>query len=266
MTRRLAEMTWPDVERAVAAGCTTVILPLGATEQHGPHLPLGTDAVRAEALADGLAASLPDVLVAPTLPVGCSDEHTGFAGLLSLDHGTLTAVIVECGRRMAGWGIRRLVLLSAHGGNGRALELARARLREAATGLDVQVPGAPAGLTRALLDLAAADGISAEALGLHAGEGETSEMLHLRPDLVHMQRAVAGYVGAVAKLLPRLREEGLRPVTATGTLGDPRGACGERGARYLAAQIDSHRRFLAPGAPGVPGAGEPMAHAGGSAE
>ncbi len=113
MTGLLAEMTWAEVADAIAGGATTVILPLGATEQHGPHLPLGTDTFRAAALAERLAAALPDTLVAPTLPIGCSDEHTGFAGLLSLDHATLAAVIVDCAARMAGWGVRRLVLLSS---------------------------------------------------------------------------------------------------------------------------------------------------------
>ena len=139
MSRLLAEMTSPEVDQAIAAGITTVILPLGATEQHGPHLPLGTDTFRAAALADGLDAASTGTLVAPPLPVGCSDEHTGFAGLLGLDHETLARVIVDCGNRMAAWGVRRLVLLSAHGGNGRALELARARLQEEAVELEVWV-------------------------------------------------------------------------------------------------------------------------------
>ena len=90
MTRSLARMNWPDLKRAVESGARTVILPLGATEQHGPHLPLATDTIRARALAERVADRLePDVLVAPALPFGCSDEHTGFPGLLGLDAGTL---------------------------------------------------------------------------------------------------------------------------------------------------------------------------------
>jgi creatinine amidohydrolase len=111
-TRRLTESSWPDVAQAVAAGMTTVILPLGATEQHGPHLPLGTDTCRAAALAERLAERLP-ALVAPVIPIGCSDEHGGFAGLLSLEAETLAAVIVDCARRMIDWGVRRMVGLPA---------------------------------------------------------------------------------------------------------------------------------------------------------
>lgn len=70
----LAELTEPMVAQAIAAGVNTVILPLGATEQHGSHLPMGTDTWRAVALAERLAERLP-VLVAPVIPIGCSDEH-----------------------------------------------------------------------------------------------------------------------------------------------------------------------------------------------
>lgn len=245
MSLVLAEMTWPEVERAIAAGMTTVILPLGATEQHGPHLPLGTDTFRAASLTEGLGGALPEALVAPVLPVGCSDEHTGFPGLLSLDHETLARLIVDCGRRMAAWGVRRLVLLSAHGGNGEALELARTRLQEQASGLEVRILTSSTALSEAFDDIAAADGISPDDVGLHAGEGETSEMLHLRPELVRMDRAAAGYAGSMSEVMPRLRAVGLRGVTPTGTLGDPRAACANRGAKYLAAEIEGYRRMLA---------------------
>jgi mycofactocin precursor peptide peptidase len=245
MRRRLAEMTWLAVADAIAAGATTVILPLGATEQHGPHLPLGTDTFRAVALADRLAEALPDTLVAPALPIGCSDEHQGFAGLLSLDQTTLASVIVDCARRMAGWGADRLLLLSAHGGNGDALDLAAGRLGEELPELRVVVLGGAPALSDAILAVAASDGITADALGLHAGEGETSEMLALRPDLVLMERVVPGCRDGLGNIMPRLRREGLRSVTPTGTLGDARGADGARGARYLATETECYRCAVA---------------------
>ncbi len=213
---RLADMTWPDVAAAVAAGATTVILPLGATEQHGPHLPLGTDTFRAAALADRLAARLPEALVAPPLPIGCSDEHAGFPGLLSLDAETLASVIVDCACRMVAWGARRLILLSAHGGNGRALERAAARLTRELPDLRVWLPN--------------------DLLGLHAGEGETSEMLCLRPDLVRREYAAPGFVGDMEQVILKLRAAGLQPITANGVLGDPTRADAARGARYLDAR------------------------------
>ena len=240
----LAELTWPQVAQAVAEGATTVILPLGATEQHGPHLPLGTDTLRAEALAARLAERLP-ALVAPALPVGCSDEHEGFAGLLSLEAETLAAVIVDCARRMAGWGARRVVVLSAHGGNGRALALAESRLRRELPALAVWIPDAGALCGLAVREVAAADGISIEAVGLHAGEGETSELLHLAPDLVRMDRAIPGYTGDMDEGLTRLVATGTRMLNADGVVGDPRAADAGRGGRYLAAQTACYEAALA---------------------
>ncbi len=236
--RRLAEMTWPEVAEAVAAGTTTVILPLGATEQHGPHLPLGTDTFRATALAERLLALLPDALLAPTLPIGCSDEHTGFAGLLSLNTDTLVSIVVDCALRMAAWGVQRLVLLSAHGGNTDALALAVERLHHEVPTLRVW-PSVPTlqrdgdRIDAALLCIARADGITPEAVGLHAGEGETSEMLHLRPDLVRQAQRQPGYCDDMTAIMPRLRAAGLRPVTPSGVLGDPTAANAARGVRYL---------------------------------
>ena len=242
-------MTWPEVAAAVAAGATTVILPLGATEQHGPHLPLSTDTYRATALAERLAALVPNTLLAPALPIGCSDEHTGFAGLLSLNTDTLVCIIVDCARRMAAWGVQRLVLLSAHGGNADALALAVERLHHEVPALRVWPP-IPAlqndddMLNTALLAIARAAGVAPEAVGMHAGEGETSEMLHLRPDLVRQAQLQPGYCGDMTAILPRLRAAGLHPVTPNGVLGDPTAADARRGARYLDACAAAIAAFL----------------------
>ncbi len=227
-------MTWPDVADAVKAGATTVVVPVGATEQHGPHLPLGTDTIRASALTERLAERLgPSVLVAPALPFGCSDEHAGFPGLLGLQHETLARLIVDLAHRLTGWDVRRLVLLSAHGGNGEALDLALTRLRRELPDLTVRTNGDLQTIAPVLLEVARRDGIPANALGLHAGEGETSEMLHLRPDLVRSKDSAPGFTGDMEAVLDELRKDGLRAVTEEGVLGDPTRAEAGRGARYL---------------------------------
>lgn len=240
---KLAELTWPTVAQAVAAGVTTVILPLGATEQHGPHLPLGTDTQRAVALAERLAEQLP-VLIAPVIPIGCSDEHSGFAGLLSLDAETLAAVIVDCARRMAAWGIQRLVVLSAHGGNGGALALAETRLRQELPQLAVWIPDAMTICGDAVLAVAQQDGLPFTTLGLHAGEWETSELLRLHPEQVRMNQAAPGYTGDMEAGLAQLVANGTQSLTATGVVGDPCRANADRGERYLAAQTACYATAL----------------------
>ncbi len=236
MSRYLATMTWPEVAEAIAGGITTLILPLGATEQHGPHLPLGTDTFRACGLAEQLATHLTDAMIAPAIPVGCSDEHTGFAGLLSFDSDTLTSIIIDLARRITGWGIRRLILLSAHGGNDQALANAVDYLGHELPDLQVWSAHTLLSIEAAMLELAHADGIAPEIIGIHAGEGETSEMLALCPDLVRRGAAVCGYTGDMAAILPTLQQIGLQPVTPNGILGDPRPAHAARGERYLSAQ------------------------------
>lgn len=235
--RFLSEMTWPEVERAVEGGVRTVILPLGATEQHGPHLPLATDTIRAEALAARIAARLAQrlsgALVAPVLPFGCSDEHSGFAGLLGLEAGTLAAVISDVARRVSGWGVRRLVVLSAHGGNDRALREAAERLEHEVPELSVWLPEDLTAVAAPVSEVADREGISADTLGIHAGESETSEMLHLRPELVRRERAEPGFTGDMEAVVERLYAGGLKPVTESGVLGDPTRAEAGRGERYL---------------------------------
>jgi mycofactocin system creatininase family protein len=193
----LAEVT----TGAVAAD--VVVVPLGATEQHGPHLPLGTDTTIAVALARGLASARDDVLVAPALPYGSSGEHAGFPGTLSIGREALELVLVELGRSWPG----RMLFVCAHGGNAEPLAAAVRALPHA----------------RAWSPAFGGDA--------HAGRVETSLMLALAPELVGASRA-AGNVAPLRALLPALRADGVRAVSPNGVLGDPAGASAEEG-RWL---------------------------------
>jgi creatinine amidohydrolase len=204
----LADLTWPEVRPAVLA------VPLGSCEQHGPHLPLDTDTRIASALASGLAAARPGVVVAPALAYGASGEHEGFPGTVSIGTEALTGLLVEYGRSASRWAGRVLVV-NGHGGNLDALAAAGAVLR--AEGRDVAwfpcgFPGGDA----------------------HAGRTETSLMLHVEPAGVLEDRAVAGETSPIGQLLPRLRREGVLGVSPSGVLGDPAGASAGEGAELLA--------------------------------
>ncbi|WP_290053688.1 mycofactocin biosynthesis peptidyl-dipeptidase MftE [Amycolatopsis solani] len=209
---RLADLTWPDVAARAASGAILAV-PLGATEQHGPHLPLTTDTDIALALCDGLAAARPEVLVAPAVAYGSSGEHADFAGTLSIGQEATEFLLLELGRSAAET-FGRLLFVSAHGGNTGPVTRAAARLRAESRDVSVfrpQWPGEP-----------------------HAGRAETALQLAMRPGSVRMDRAVAGDRRPIGELLPLLREGGVRAVTSTGVLGDPTPATAGEGADLLA--------------------------------
>lgn len=188
------------------------MVPVGSTEQHGPHLPLSTDTDVARALADAVAEARSDVVVAPALPYGASGEHAGFAGTLSIGQAALEHVVVEL-VRSATESFRRVLLLSGHGGNAEALSKAVRRLRT--EGRDVRT-------------------WSPQWRGdAHAGRTETSIQLALDPGRVHPDRAAAGATATLTSLLPELRRAGVLAVSANGVLGDPAGACAEHGRALL---------------------------------
>jgi creatinine amidohydrolase len=208
---RLTAMAWPDVPTGVLA------VPVGATEQHGPHLPVTTDTDIAEAIVNRLSDRRPDVVVAPPLSYGSSGEHTGFAGTLSIGREATELVLVELGRSGAD-SFGRMLLVSTHGGNADPVNRAVSRLR--AEGRDVR---------------AWAPRWEGDA---HAGRIETSVMLAVARDRVILDRAAPGNTRPLAELLPALSTGGTRAVSENGVLGDPAGASADEGLGLLDAAID----------------------------
>jgi creatinine amidohydrolase len=204
---RLADMTWGQT-----AGAPVLAVPVGSTEQHGPHLPLSTDTDIAVALAERLARAMPGTVVAPALAYGASGEHQGFAGTVSIGQDAIELALVEL-VRSASVTFARVVLVSAHGGNAEPLGRALARLR--GEGRDV---------------IAWSPEWSGDA---HAGHVETSVMLALSPERVRMSAAAAGNPAPLQELLPKLKRGGVRAVSRSGVLGDPHGASAQEGERLL---------------------------------
>ena len=168
MTEELSAITWPEAARL--AGSRTLVVPIGSTEQHGPHLPLGTDTMVVEALCQALAESNPaKVMLSPTISIGASDEHRGFAGTLSVGTEALAASLQALAASASGFG--GILFATTHGGNLPAMKLARAALGDQGARCLWWWPGpVPPALAR--------EG------DLHAGWMETSIMLHLAPRLV----------------------------------------------------------------------------------
>lgn len=208
-------MTWRDVEDGERG---VFVVPLGSTEQHGPHLPLSTDTLIAESVATALCSRLPAAVLAPSIAIGASGEHAGFPGTVSIGTNALSTLLVELVRDASrDW--HRVVVVNGHGGNADALRRTATICAHERRPIDVVECGVPG-----------MDG--------HAGRSETSLMLHLHPGLVRIELAEPGVSVPVADLAPRLRDAGVRTVSPNGVLGDPRGASAAEGARLFAAILD----------------------------
>lgn len=165
---------------------TVAILPVGAIEQHGPHLPVYVDSCINQHLLAQALAEAPDELPIVALPiqsVGKSDEHLAFPGTLSLSASVLTELLLELGRSVHRAGIRRLVLLNSHGGQPQIMDIVARSLRVELGMFVVNAAWSKMGMPKGLFSPEEC------AHGIHGGEIETSLMLHLRPDLVDMSRA-----------------------------------------------------------------------------
>ncbi|WP_219416367.1 mycofactocin biosynthesis peptidyl-dipeptidase MftE [Pseudonocardia nigra] len=206
----LGERVWPDLD---GSGPHTVVVSVGALEQHGPHLPLDTDTRIAAALARRATAADPTLLLAPPLDYGASGEHQGFPGTLSIGHAALRAVLVELGRSASEWAAR-LVFVNWHGGNLPSVPEAVAQLRD--EGREV-----------AWITCAVRGGDA------HAGRTETAILLALEPRLVRADVAEPGNTTPLRELLPALRADGVAAVSPNGVLGDPRGATAAEGEGLL---------------------------------
>jgi mycofactocin system creatininase family protein len=207
----LGDATW--VEAAEFHGRAAVLaVPLGSTEQHGPHLPLSTDTDLAVALTRRLAVARPAVVVAPAVPYGSSGEHQDFAGTLSIGQDALHLLLVELGRS-ACLTFDRVLFVCGHGGNAEPLARAVALLRAESRDVWAWLPrwrGDP-----------------------HAGRTETSLQLALDPARVHLERAEPGDTRPMSELLPLLRAGSVSSVTSNGVLGDPTGADAATGHALL---------------------------------
>ncbi|MBB1025903.1 creatininase family protein, partial [Dietzia sp. DQ12-76] len=235
--RRYADLS--TVEAAdVGRGDPVAVIPAGAIEPHGPHLPLATDLIVAEAVASravenaaGMDTAGVDAWLMPALGYTKSDEHSSFPGAMWITADTLLSQVRELGSALAASGFRRVLFVNCHGGNSALLEVALRELRRRSD------------LRTFLYAGRAVPGPGELGMGIHAGWAETSMMLHLRPDLVDMSVAEARVPTAVAGC----RHIGFTgPVkfgwladdlSDTGVIGDPTDADPDIGARLVADHV-----------------------------
>jgi creatinine amidohydrolase len=239
-----------DAERVVA------ILPVGAVEQHGPHLPVRVDAaINAGIIARAIELMPADcpALVLPMMPVGKSDEHLAFLGTLTLSYETLGRVWFELGESVHRAGIRKILFFNSHGGQPQLLEIVCRDLRVKLGMFAVSA------MWPRLIDMDELFDPDENRHGIHGGQSETSVLLHLHPELVDMHRAE----NFVPRSVEIERESEILGAESTVSFGwqtqdlHPKGACGdatkataelgaitvERAAQRLLVLIDEISRY-----------------------
>ncbi len=232
---RLAEMTWQEVETAVEE-TQTMLLPVGSTEQHGHHLPLGVDVYMPELISERVAERT-GCLLAPPIWYGVSPHHTFKPGTFTVESETFQGYVRDICTSAAEWGVENVLLMNGHYlAQDPELEVV---VRELTTEHGMRAFHVP--LVSVFED--AAKAVRGEGVSFHASEFETSLMLELRPDLVRMDRAES--VDPPAESLPltdydaygdnrvgwALSADRMDALTHTGNLGDPNAATAEKGAK-----------------------------------
>ena len=233
----LPESTWTDVRDA---DTDLAVLPVGSTEQHGPHAPLGLDYMTAEAIAEAgveryAADYAGEAVVGPTIPVGVAEEHRDFDGTLWVTEDTFRAYVRETVESLLHHGLRRVVVVNGHGGN-------VAALREAcgAVSRDETTAGYAVQFTWF-------DSVAVERLG-HGGPAETSLLRHLRPELVREDRTEEAAAGAADSWGEWLHGTNLAydasEFTDSGAVGDPRDGDAALGEELLGESADALAELL----------------------
>ncbi len=235
---RLGELTWPEAEHRFSE-VDVALLPVGAIEQHGPHLPLDTDAYDAARLAEevAVACSHPQPLVLPPIAYGVSYHHDEFPGTISVGPETLSRMVYEIGQGLARNGVTKLVIVNGHGGNGPALHFAAQLINRDLHMFTCVDTGETSDADVAALTETHND--------VHAGEIETSTSLALRPDLVQMDRAEACVPRFSSHYLDFSSKRSVgwyaytERISPSGVLGDPTKANAKKGARMWKMMVDN---------------------------
>lgn len=241
----LAECTLGDVKEQLRES-PKVIVPVGSTEQHGPHAPFGTDSILATEVSMRLARRI-NALVAPTLTYGVSGDHRGYAGVPFISPRTLTALVQDVLLSLAGGGFREIIFVNGHYTNSIALPAA---IMEVGDKLPPGTIAFPFNYWDALPPDQLTEYLSAR-VGLHANIGETSAVLAVDESLVKLDLAVREYPSFPVEMTPAMvaayffSARGTLPrASRSGVWGDPSGSSAELGRRYLAQIEEASVHFV----------------------
>ncbi len=232
-------LTWQEIEQMPNKQNTVIIQPMGAIEQHGPHLPLVVDSAISQGVLGeafkGLSSDI-SAFALPTLYYGKSNEHIGFAGTISLSAQTLLLVLKEMAISIYGAGFRKLILMNSHGGQPQVLDIISRDLHQEYPDFLV-FPFFTWGVPHIAKDLMTKQ---EGEVGIHGGDGETSLMLSLLPDWVKMDLALKEYPldlgeGSLLSLEGKLPFPWVtKELSKSGVMGDATVATKDKGDRILA--------------------------------
>ncbi|WDV46904.1 creatininase family protein [Clostridiaceae bacterium M8S5] len=234
----LEEMTWVQIKKAMDAGVRTVVIPLGAIEQHGPHIAISCDTLLGYSLAEIIARRLEKALVAPAIRPGLSEDFMEFPGSLTLRESTFRDLIEDYVDSYVRHGFTNIILAPAHGGNFDVAE-------DMAEKLSQKHPDFCIINTLTLEDMSKMSETSSESAemdqtvgGIHAGGIETSEMLAYWPQYVDMSKAETGFLGTIEETFESVEMKGLKATSNNGILGDATVATAEVGKVSMEICVD----------------------------
>jgi creatinine amidohydrolase len=233
-TLELGELTWTEVRDAIAAGYDTVVVVGGSLEGHGPHLPLGTDTIWGREFGLKIAQRLGKSLLAPVIPYGPDEGLMAFPGTVHVDVETTGRLLQAICESLLSHGFRRVVVCTSH--EGYIAPLSTLIDRMAWHRRRLVVISDLTGWFDMVRDTGTVDGITVEQLGAHAGEFETSLMLHIRPEGV--RKPLPDGTPLDPRDYPDLFRNDLSAVAPNGAAGVPSAADGSRGGRYLDAVVN----------------------------
>lgn len=233
----MEDLTWMEIKEALENGYNRIIIPIGSTEQHGPHLPIFTDTILATELSYRIAKKLGRTLVAPPIHLGVSYYHMHFPGTITVSSDLLKEIIKAYVESLYAHGFKIIILLPAHGGDFEPVKdfiknykmpkdlkiLAFLNFEEFSKSLDLSL---------------VKQGIPTEIIGSHSGAAETSIMLYLREELVLTKNIKPGYVGNIKEAREIMRKRGIHEVSQIGVIGDPTYAKKEFGEKSIDFIVD----------------------------
>ena len=238
-SKELEHLTHPEIKELIESGWTTVVFACGAVEQHGPHLPLFVDAEHGSEVTRRIAQRMDKTLIAPTIRIGCSDHHMAFTGTITLRKSTFEAIVSDYVASLAHHGFQRILIVPSHGGNFGPLKDMLPRLKEIAPNIEVDAFTDVVALVNGWKMKVEEEVNHGDRVGGHADIAETAIMMHLHPDLVHDDLAVAGFSTEINdEIIAKIISEGFDTVTPNGIIGDARGASAELGNLLIDALVE----------------------------